>query len=201
MPKAPQRAVSRDWPQCCGLSGSPGSGPRVLCMESRALQPGLAVCQGDPAHQPFSSHQGRRGLLGKEGLWSRGKGDIRWRRPGILEGRGRGWWEPSQACSSLPPGIAKHGPQCQIINLPSGSESLALTSGGSAWISPEVPLGLRGGGRHAMHPVVPGVSAEPDAPWKRWERKGRKPKAGEPAAPWALNEAVQGVVAHPTALT
>lgn len=68
------------------------------------LQSGLAVCQGDPAYQPFSSRQGRRGLLGKEGLWSRGKGDIRWRRPGILEGRGRGWWEPSQACSSLPPG-------------------------------------------------------------------------------------------------
>ena len=82
-------------------------------------------------------------------------------------GKGSGRWEPSPACTSLPPGMAKHGPQRQIINLPSGLESSALTSGVSAWISPEVPLGLRGGGRYAMHPVVPGVSAEPDAPWKR----------------------------------
>ena len=82
-------------------------------------------------------------------------------------GKGSGRWEPSPACTSLPPGMAKHGPQRQIINLPSGLESSTLTSGVSAWISPEVPLGLRGGGRYAMHPVVPGVSAEPDAPWKR----------------------------------
>lgn len=111
-------------------------------------------------------------------------------------GKGSGWWESSQACTSLPPGMAKHGPQRQIINLPSG-----LESGGSAWISPEVPLGLRGRGRHTVHPVVPGVSTEPDAPWKRWERKGRKLKAGEPTTPRALNEPVQGVTGLPTALT
>ena len=62
VPKVPQRAVSGDWPQCCGLSGSPGSGPHVFHMESRPPQSGLAVCQGDPAHQPLSRRQGRRGL-------------------------------------------------------------------------------------------------------------------------------------------
>ena len=53
----------------------------------------------------------------------------------MLEGRGQERWEPSQARASSPPGMVKHGPQRQIINL----ESSRLTSGGSAWISPDVP--------------------------------------------------------------
>ena len=53
----------------------------------------------------------------------------------MLEGRGQERWEPSQARASSPPGMVKHGPQRQIINL----ESSGLTSGGSAWISPDVP--------------------------------------------------------------
>lgn len=53
----------------------------------------------------------------------------------MLEGRGQERWEPSQVRALSPPGMAKHWPQHQIINL----ESSGLTSGGSAWISPDIP--------------------------------------------------------------
>lgn len=94
--RAPQRAVSGDWPQCWGLSGSPGLGP--TCAPCGGAPPsGLTVCQGDPAHYPPGSHQkGREALLENEGLWTtKGKGDIKRERPRILEGRWQGQWEPS----------------------------------------------------------------------------------------------------------
>lgn len=100
-----------------------------------------------------------------------------------LEGRGQEPWEPSQARASSPPGTAKHGPQRQIINL----ESSGLTSGGSAWISPEVSRGLRGGDRHANAPCSLWSICYTRRPTEKWGRKGRKPKAGElathPAGP------------------